>query len=167
MVNLQSLALPPDMSLQEGTLDFLSSDPKMLLINGEWKEAASGETFPTINPATGEVLARVALAGQQDVDLAVDAARRAFESGPWTVMHGDDRARLLWRVAELIERYADELSDLETLDNGKSLHIARKGNIPMAARHFRYYAGWAGKIADATLPVSHPDHLVYTLREPV
>jgi acyl-CoA reductase-like NAD-dependent aldehyde dehydrogenase len=97
----------------------------------------------------------------------VDAATDAFERGPWPAMNGAERGALLWKVAELIERHADELAELETLDNGKPIRVSRHGDIPFAARHFRYYAGWASKLEGTTIPVSHPNMLVYTQREPM
>jgi acyl-CoA reductase-like NAD-dependent aldehyde dehydrogenase len=143
------------------------SESKKLLIGGEWAAAATGETFDTIDPATGETLARVALADEKDVDRAVTAARKAFESDPWSTMSGAERGKLLWKIADLIEKYADELAELDTLDNGKPIRASRRGDIPLATEHFRYYAGWASKIEGTTIPVSHPDKLVYTLREPM
>jgi acyl-CoA reductase-like NAD-dependent aldehyde dehydrogenase len=162
-----AFTLTPEVALQPGTVGFLQSHPKKLLIGGEWVAAASGEIFATYNPATGQELARVALAGVEDVDRAVQAARLAFEGGPWSQMSGEERGRLLNLVADLVEKYADELAELETLDNGKPIRISRAGDIPMAVRHLRYYAGWAGKIEGSTIPVSHPNQFVYTRREPM
>ncbi len=158
---------PSDVQLQPVTLAFLQASPKQLLIGGEWVNAADGTTFTTLNPATAQPLAEVALAAEADVDLAVQAARRAFEAGPWPALSGTDRGNLLWRVADLVERHADELAELETLDNGKPLRASRHGDLPMVMKHFRYYAGWASKLEGATLPVSHPNQFVYTLREPM
>lgn len=157
-------ALP---ALQPGTQAFLAAGPKRLLIGGEWLPAAGGETFATLNPADGTPLVEVALAGAADVDRAVTAARAAFESGPWPALTGSERGNLLWRVADLIEQHADELAELETLDNGKPIRASRHGDLPMAVKHFRYYAGWASKLQGATIPVSHPNQFVYTLREPM
>lgn len=162
-----NLTLPPDVALQPATLSFLNTTPKKLLIGGEWVEPAQGETFTTLNPATGEELARVALAGPKDVDLAVQAARDAYENGPWGKLSGEERGQLLWKVADLIEAHADELAELETLDNGKPLRVSRNGDVPFAVRHFRYYAGLAGKIEGSTIPVSIPNQFVYTRREPM
>jgi acyl-CoA reductase-like NAD-dependent aldehyde dehydrogenase len=162
-----AFTLPTEITLQSSTTSFLSRGPKKLLIGGEWTPAAKGDTFPTLNPANGETLVEVALAGAEDVDRAVAAAREAFDKGPWSRLSGEERAQFLWKTAELIERYADELAELETLDNGKPLRVARRGDIPFAARHFRYYAGWAGKLEGNTIPVSIPNQLVYTLREPM
>jgi acyl-CoA reductase-like NAD-dependent aldehyde dehydrogenase len=129
--------------------------------------APSGETFPTLNPATGAPRAQVALAGEADVDRAVQAARRASEAGPWRVMSGAERGNLLWKLADLLEQHADERAGLETLDNGKPIHTARHGDLPNAIKHFRYYAGWASNIEGSTMPVSLRDQFVYTMREPV
>jgi len=159
--------IPSDVALNPATIQFLDHSPKKLFINGEWVNATHSETFPTLNPADGQELTRVALASPQDVDLAVQAARQAFEKGAWGKMNGEERARLLWKVADLIDSHADELAELETLDNGKPLRISRHGDIPFAARHFRYYAGLAGKIEGSTIPVSLSDQFVYTLREPM
>ncbi|MGF1507048.1 MAG: aldehyde dehydrogenase family protein, partial [Anaerolineae bacterium] len=159
--------LPEEVTLQPETTAFLSSGPKKLLIGGEWVSAASGETFETVNPATSEVLMEAAAAGEADVDAAAHAAREAFISGPWSQMNGYQRADLLWRLAELIDQHADELAELETLDNGKPLKISRRVDIPQAAKHLKYYAGWANKIEGSTIPVSFPNNLVYTVREPV
>ena len=161
------LTLPSEITLQSDTLSFLETHPKKLLIGGEWVEAAGGETFATLDPASGRELAQVALAGAEDVARAVQAARTAFESGPWSKLNGEERARLLWKLADLIEAHADELAELETLDNGKPIRAARHGDVPFAARHFRYYAGLAGKLEGVTIPVSIPNQFVYTRREPV
>jgi acyl-CoA reductase-like NAD-dependent aldehyde dehydrogenase len=161
------IRLPQDITLQPGTQSFLNSGPKQLYINGKWENALKDQTFQTLNPASGEVLAQVALAGLEDVERAVHAARAALEHGPWSTMSGESRGRLLNKVADLIEQYADELAELETLDNGKPLRVSRQGDIPAAVKHFRYYAGWAGKIEGSTIPVSIPNQFVYTLREPV
>jgi acyl-CoA reductase-like NAD-dependent aldehyde dehydrogenase len=161
------LTLPPGVELQTRTMEFLQSGPKKLLINGGWEEAQSGETFAVNNPATGEELAQAALAGKEDVDRAVRAARAAFDDKSWSQISGEERGRLLMKVADLIDKYADELAELETLDNGKPIRVSRKGDLPAVARHFRYYAGWAGKLEGSTIPVSFPNQFVYTIREPV
>lgn len=140
--------------------------PRKLLINNQWVEAASGETFETYNPATGTVLARCARGGLEDVDRAVKAARAAFE-GVWREVTPADRAKLLWRLADLIEAHADPLAQLEALNNGKSYTGAKRGDVVWSADHFRYYSGWATKIEGSTIPVSVPRHFNYTLREPL
>ena len=157
----------PSPTLQANTQAFLSSGPKRLLIGGEWQPAADGAAFASVDPATGQPLVEVALAGAADVDRAVAAARQAFEAGPWPALTGAERGNLLWKAADLIDKYADELAELETLDNGKPIRAARHGDLPMAVKHFRYYAGWASKLEGTTIPVSHPNQFVYTVREPM
>jgi aldehyde dehydrogenase (NAD+) len=147
-------------------LDFLKSSPKKLLIGNKWVPAKSGKTFETINPANEEVLALVAEGDKADVDEAVKAARKAFEDGKWPRMRPHDRTRYLLKIAELIEKHADELAELETLDNGKAIFESKNIDIPMAAETMRYYAGWATKIYGETNP-SDPSMFNYTLREPV
>jgi phenylacetaldehyde dehydrogenase len=146
--------------------------PGRLLINNRWEEAALGKTFPTYNPATGEVLARVAEGGKEDIDRAVKAARSAFEKGSWHRMTPSERGRLIWKLADLIEEHLEELAELETLDNGKPLTVARAADVPLAADLFRYMAGWATKIEGNTIPISVPYtpgavYHAYTVREPV
>ena len=135
-----------------------------LLINGAWL-TGQGEAIPVINPATGEVLTHVAEASAEDVDFAVSAARSAL-GGPWGRMHAVEREKLLWRLGEEIERRADELACLESLQNGKTVREALQGDLPPAWDIFYYYAGWARKIEGETIPVEGP-HLNFTLREPV
>ncbi len=157
----------PDVTLKPETVKFLEAGAKKLFIGGEWVEAADGATFQTINPATGQVLATVAAAGAEDVNRSVETARKAFESDSWRNMSGSERGNLLWKIADLIERNTDELAELETLDNGKPLRVSSRVDVPQAVRHFRYYAGWASKIEGSTIPVSFPNQLVYTIREPM
>ncbi len=137
-----------------------------LFINGQFVDAQSGKTFTTPNPATGEVLAEVAEAGAADVDLAVQAARRAFESGKWAKMSARDRGRVLYKVSQLIAERTQEIAELETADNGKPLRDALYVDVPVAAENFEYFAGLATKIQGETIPVSGP-FFNYTLREPV
>ncbi|MFQ6030786.1 MAG: aldehyde dehydrogenase family protein, partial [Dehalococcoidia bacterium] len=139
---------------------------------GEWVQAASGKTFPTYNPATGEVLALVAEGDAEDVNRAVKAARKAFEGRPWGRMMPSDRGRLIWKVADLIDAHLEEFAELDSLDNGKPIAVARVGDVPLASDLFRYMAGWATKIEGNTIPISVPytrgtQYLAYTLREPV
>ena len=148
---------------------FISRKQK-LLINGKWSDAASGKTFPTYDPATGEVLAQVAEADREDINRAVKAARTAFETGPWSKMPPAKRGRLIWKLADLIEEHLEEFAELESLDNGKPLSISRAVDVPAAIEHFRYYAGWATKIEGNTIPLVNapPSKFhAYTLREPV
>jgi len=140
--------------------------PGKLFIGGKWVDSASGKTFPTVNPATGEVITRLAEGDERDVDAAVRAAHQAFESGPWAEMSASDRARILWKIGDLIDKYNEELGTLETLDNGKPIFESRQIDMPMVAEVFRYFAGWATKIHGETVPVRGP-FLHYTLREPL
>jgi phenylacetaldehyde dehydrogenase len=139
--------------------------PRQLFIDGRFVDAVSGKTFATINPATEEVLAEVAEADAADVDKAVSAARRAFESGEWPRMRARDRGRLLFRLADLLEKHRDELARLESLDNGKPISETRSVDVPSAIEIFAYYAGWADKIYGETIPTGD-DVFTYTLREP-
>ena len=142
-----SVAVQPN----ENVTGYVTKTRKML-INGKWVDAASGKTFPTYNPATGEVLANVAEGDREDIDRAVKAARAAFETGPWSKISPSERGRMMWRLADLIEKHTEEFAQLESLDNGKPLKIARVADLPLAVDHFRYYAGWATKIEGNTIP---------------
>jgi phenylacetaldehyde dehydrogenase len=148
---------------------FLGGRSRKMLIDGKWVEAASGKTFTTYDPATEEPLAEVPAGDKEDVDRAVKAARRALESGPWPRMTASERGRAIWKLADLIEARTEEFAQLETLDNGKPLAVARVADIPLVVDHFRYYAGWATKVEGETIPVSVPGQrvLCYTKREPV
>src|SRR5215510_10119044 len=146
--------------------------PRQLFINGQWADAASGKTFATPNPATGETLARVAEGDAEDIDRAVRAARRAFEEGPWGRMTASERGRIIWRIGDLILEHTDELAQLESLDNGKPFAVAQAADVPLAADLFHYMAGWATKIEGNTISISVPympgaEYHAYTLREPV
>src|SRR5205807_577572 len=129
-------------------------------------KSMSGKTFQTINPATEEAIADVAEGDAADIDLAVKAARKAFDSGPWRQTDARDRGRLMNKLADLIEARIDELAELETLDNGKPISESRHGDLPMVVDCFRYYAGWADKIHGQTIPV-RGNYFTYTRREPV
>ncbi len=135
-------------------------------IDGKWQGAASGKTFETINPANEEVIAEVAEADTADVDLAVQAARKAFEKGPWHRMDARDRGRLIYKLADLIEENLDELAALESLDNGKPIRDAKAADLPMTIDCLRYYAGYADKIHGQTIPV-RGNYFTYTRKEPV
>ncbi|MFZ0218422.1 MAG: aldehyde dehydrogenase family protein [Candidatus Dormiibacterota bacterium] len=143
-----------------------------LLIGGQWVDAASGETFPTLDPATEQVLAQVARGRQEDVDRAVAAARRAFADGsPWRRLSPSERGRLIHRIGDAILEHADEFAFLETLDNGKPFSVARAADVVLAADLFHYMAGWATKIEGSTMDISAlpapGEYLSFTLREPV
>src|SRR3954451_13555263 len=148
--------------------EFLAADTHELLIDGERVAAAGGATFDTPDPSTGERLATVGHAGAQDVDRAVQAARRAFEEGSdWRKMSAADRGRRIYALAGLIEAHADELAQLESLDNGKPLKFARAVDVAQTIAHLEYYAGWPTKIEGDTIPVAGRDLFCYTRREPV
>ena len=138
-----------------------------LLINNRWVDSVSGKRFDTINPATGEPIAQVAEADKADVDLAVKAARAAFHSkSPWRRMSAAERGRLLNKLADLIEKNADELATLESLDNGKPKSVAAAADLPLTIACYRYFAGWADKVQGKTIPISG-DYFCYTRHEPV
>ncbi|HXN22982.1 MAG TPA: aldehyde dehydrogenase family protein [Candidatus Dormibacteraeota bacterium] len=144
----------------------LQVKPGKLFIDGKWMDSASGKTFPTINPATGDELTVLADGDERDAAAAVDAARKAFSCGPWPDMSASDRGKILWKIGDLVDKYNEELGTLETLDNGKPIFESRQVDMPMVAEVFRYYAGWATKIHGETVPVKGP-FLNYTLREPI
>jgi phenylacetaldehyde dehydrogenase len=146
--------------------------PRQMFIDGQWVDAASGRTFETPNPATGETLARVAEGGAEDIDRAVGAARRAFDEGPWGRMTPSERGRIIWRIGDLILEHVDEFAQIESLDNGKPFAVAQAADVPLAADLFHYMAGWATKIEGNTIDISVPyvpgaNFHSYTLREPV
>ena len=166
--------IPESQALRDGrSTAFLDGGAKRLLVGGEWVPAADGGTFATTDPATGEVLAHVARARTADVDAAVAAARTALDSPAWAGTSPADRAKLLWRLADLLERDLDQLVQLECLDQGKNWRTARFGEVPAAVNQFRYYSGWATKILGQTIPTSLSrtppgrEVLAYTRREPV
>jgi aldehyde dehydrogenase (NAD+) len=137
-----------------------------LLINNQWVPSASGKTFPTINPSTGEEICQIAEADAADVEKAVKAARAAFNRGAWRKMAASERGRLLNRLADLMEQNADELARLESLDNGKPFSIALAVDVPASISCYRYFAGWADKIHGKTIPIDG-DYFCYTRHEPV
>lgn len=146
---------------------FLAKELK-LFIDGKWVAAQSGKTFPVEDPATEEVVTSVPAGDKADIDLAVAAARRAFEAGPWSRMKPAERARLLWKLGDLLDRHAEEFAELESLDVGKPVTNARAGDLPGSVEMFRYMAGAATRLNGETIPVSSSgDWHAYTLREPV
>jgi len=158
-------------ALSPATRDFLAK-PLRLLIGGRWVDAVSGKTFSVQDPGTGAEIAQVAEADAADVDLAVQAARRAFTDPSWSGLKASERERLINRLADLVEAHADELAELESLDNGKLLAHARHVDVVAAIDTLRYYAGWPSKLEGTTIPVSVPyapggRFFAYTLREPV
>jgi aldehyde dehydrogenase (NAD+) len=140
--------------------------PGKLFIDGKWVDSVSGKTFDTLNPATEEVITSIAEGDSADIDLAVTAARKAFEDGPWEKTDARERGRILLRVMDLIEKNKDELALLETLDNGKPISETTNADLPLVIDCLLYYAGWADKIHGETIPV-RGEFFNYTLREPV
>jgi phenylacetaldehyde dehydrogenase len=155
-------------TVDRSVTEFIAS-PRQLFIGGQWVDAASGKTFETPDPATGQTLARIAEGDAEDIDRAVGAARRAFDDGPWGRITPSERGRIVWRIGDLILAHAEELAQLESLDNGKPYAVALAADIPLAADLFHYMAGWATKIEGNTLNISIPGASFhsYTLREPV
>ena len=151
--------------------DFLSS-PQKLLIDGKRVNSASGDTFEVLDPSNNKVLTRAPKGEKEDIDRAVKSARNAFENGPWRKITVSERGKLLWKLADLIEQRSEEFAQLETLDNGKPLAIARAADVPLTVDHFRYYAGMTTKIHGETIDISVPyapgaEFLDFTLREPM
>ena len=138
-----------------------------LFIGGQWVDAETGETIDVINPATGQVIAKVQAASAGDIDKAVRAARKAFESGPWPAMTPTDRAKLLWRLADALEANGDEIGLVESLDNGMPMMMAKFGAVGGSANNLRYNAGWAGKVMGETIESHNPTRHVYTLKQPI
>jgi len=136
-----------------------------ILINNEWWEAQSGKRFTVMNPATEEVLTDVAEGDTQDIDRAVKAARKAFETGPWKTMSARERGRIINRIAVLLDKHKEEFAELETLNNGKPINETRNADLPLSIETFEYYAGLADKIHGDTIPVNG-NFFNYTLREP-
>src|SRR5437764_4288623 len=159
-----TIALPD--ALGQAAREFLAR-PQHLLIGGERVEAADGRTFATLDPASGREIVRVSQAGPEDVERAVKAAREALEDGPWASMPPAGRERLMHALADAIERNDEELAQIESLDNGKPVGLARFVDVRATAAHIRYFAGWPTKIEGGVLPVAQPNMLCYTRREPV
>ncbi|MHC4268871.1 MAG: aldehyde dehydrogenase family protein [Planctomycetota bacterium] len=148
------------------TRDKVNIKPGKLFVNGKWVDSISGKTFDTLNPATEEILTSVAEGDNVDIDLAVAAARKAFEDGPWRKMDARDRGRILFKITDLVEKNKDELAWLDTLDNGKPISETTNADLPLVIDCLLYYAGWADKIHGETIPV-RGGFFNYTTREPV
>ncbi|CAI9086714.1 aldehyde dehydrogenase family protein [Candidatus Methylacidiphilum fumarolicum] len=149
---------------------FLTASPKKMLIDGKWVESLSGNTFPSYDPATEQPLALIYEARKEDVDRAVDAARQAYEHGAWSRMSPAERSKLMMKLADLMEKHAEELAQIESLDNGKPLRAAQSSDVPASIELFRYMAGWATKIEGNTIPFSLASpyrYLAYILKEPI
>jgi phenylacetaldehyde dehydrogenase len=146
--------------------------PLQVLIGGRWQKAQAGKAFAVFNPATESVIAQVADCQKADVDLAVEAARQAFDRGPWPTLSPSARGKILWKIGDLILEHLEELAQLESLNNGKPIAVARAADVPLAADLFHYMAGWATKIEGNTIPLSVPYtpdavYHAYTRREPI
>ena len=157
--------------LSQKAKDFLAS-PKKMLLNGQWVDSASGKTFPVYNPATGEVIAQVAEGDKEDINRAVKIARDTFDNSGWRWMTPSQRGRIIWKIGDLILEHLEEFAELEALDNGKPITVARVADVPLAADLFHYMAGWATKIEGSTIPVSviyapGARFHAYTRREPI
>ena len=157
-------ALPDQLS--DSAREFASRQHQ-LLIDGEQVPAAGGRTFETTDPSTGQPITRIAHAGGEDVDRAVRAARRALEEGPWRKAPAAQRAALMNRLADLVEQNADQLAELESLDNGKPVKLARIVDVNQTIAWLRHFAGWAERIRGDVIPVRQPDMHCYTRKEPV
>src|SRR4051794_7695663 len=153
-------------SLSPAAREFVDEAPHGLLIGGDFVPAADGRTFETSDPSTGETICDVSYAGREDVDRAVKAATVAMD-GDWGRAPASQRERLMNRLADLIDEHAQQLAELESLDNGKPVGMALNVDVASSAAHFRYYAGWPTKIEGETIPVTWPQMFVYTRKEPV
>lgn len=163
-MNYTSVSHP---QLGKGATAFLAKDLRML-IDGKWVAAKSGKTIDVEDPATQQIIASVPAGSAADIDAAVRAARLAFDKGPWSRISPADRSRLIWKLADLLETHADEFAELETIDNGKPVINARRGDVQGAIDVFRYMAGWPTRLTGETVPVSSAGNWhVYTTREPV
>ena len=158
-------------NVSDGVSDFLSKN-KQLYIDGKWIDSKSGKTFEVEDPATGKQIATCAAGDSSDIDLAVKAARKAFDSGKWTAIPANERGKIIWKIGDLIDKHTEELAQIESLDNGKPVTIAGAADVPLSSDIMRYMAGWATKIEGETIPISVPytpgaQYHSYTLREPV
>ncbi|MGH8810308.1 MAG: aldehyde dehydrogenase family protein, partial [Noviherbaspirillum sp.] len=159
-------------AISPSAAQFLERRSHPMLIDGRWTGAQHEHKIEVINPATEEVIAQVPAGDAGDIDLAVQAARRAFDSGPWSRMRPSERQRLLLKLADLIEQNAQAIAEIESIDNGKSVQMALAVDVALTIDFFRYMAGWATKIEGSTVDVSVPyamqsEFVAYTRREPV
>jgi acyl-CoA reductase-like NAD-dependent aldehyde dehydrogenase len=153
-----AINLPDNYIALEPEAEHFLSSAISLYIDGEYVTPVSGQYFETLDPSSGRVLASVGRGQAADVDLAVKAARKAFDSGPWqNKMSPSDRAKCIWRLAELIEQNGAVLAQLDSLDNGKPFETTHKVDIPLSAEHLYYYAGWCSKIEGSTIPLNERD----------
>ncbi|NKN38677.1 aldehyde dehydrogenase family protein [Agrobacterium sp. a22-2] len=168
-----TLAITTPQPKTEGARAFLAKARKQILIDGQWRDAGTGSTFETLDPASGQMLALLAEGTADDVDAAVASARQAMTSPEWRGLTPSARGKLLWKIADLIDAHVEELAELETLDQGKSYKTGRFGEIPASAEQFRYFAGFCTKILGTTIPTSisyqpaGKQIFAYTTREPI
>ena len=158
-------------TVNDNVAKFLNQTHK-LYINGKWVDSKSGKTFDVEDPATGKKISTCAAGDKNDIDLAVSAARKCFDSGKWHSVPPNEKGKIIWKIAELIDDHTEELAQLESLDNGKPVAIAAGADVALSSDIFRYMAGWATKIEGETIPISVPytpgaQYHSYTLREPV
>lgn len=157
----------PMASVSRETRDFLAREHK-LFIGGEWVDGSSDARRSVVDPATGQQHATVVEGNSNDVDRAVASARAAFENKAWSRMKPKDRAAIVYRIGELIDKYGDELAELDVLDEGSPWNVVRNFYVALSADHFRYFAGWTTKLDGSTLPVNMGgEWLTYSEREPV
>lgn len=162
------MTIHPSATLDEKTLQFLERGTFQMWINNQWVDSSDGSTFDVEDPSTGQTIGSASAASADDVNQAVEAAKTAFAPGSkWRTMTPQKRGELLWKFADLMEQNARVLAELDTIDNGKPYRNSLYGDVPQAVAHFRYYAGWTTKIEGSVLPVSYPNTLNYTKREPL
>lgn len=158
-------------NVNDNVSEFLSKN-KQHYIGGKWVDSKSGKTFDVEDPASGKKIATCAAGDKHDIDLAVAAARKAFDSGKWSSMANNEKGKIIWKIGDLIDQHNEELAQLESLDNGKPVAVAGAADVPLSSDIFRYMAGWATKIEGETIPYSclytpGAQYHSYTLREPV
>jgi phenylacetaldehyde dehydrogenase len=166
------MSAQPQITALNPEVESFIARPRQVLIDGRWSSAKNGRSFDVFDPSSGKVIARAAECDKADVDAAVAAARKAFDQGPWPRMSPSARGRILWKIGDLILENLEELAQLEALDNGKPIAVARAADVPLAADLFHYMAGWATKIEGNTISLSVPytpgaEYHAYTRREPV
>jgi acyl-CoA reductase-like NAD-dependent aldehyde dehydrogenase len=163
---MSTTALPAALGAKAREFIERPQGPHRLLVGGDRSEAADGATFASFDPSNGEQIATVAMAGPDDVDGAVSVAQGALE-GPWASLPALERGRLIGALADAVEAHGDELAEIEALDNGKPVKLARFVDVAGTVAHLRYFAGWPTKIEGAVLPVAAPGVHCYTRKEPV
>ena len=153
-MNIQQ-TISPTVQRVPAALQAWLAKPRPMLIDGKWVQAVSGKTFDVTDPATEMLLARVAEGDALDIDAAVKGARHAIDHGPWGRMSPSACGRIIHRIGDLILQHLDELAQLESLDNGKPVSVARVADVPLSADMFHYMSGWATKIEGKHIPLSN------------